>query len=310
MALGAILGGSSLVAAATVGAEASAQDCARAYTSAELSRDLGAMTTALRAKNESDYRNVGQRLSTQIACVRKDLPQRVWASAYRHLGAYFYMAGNFEESKRWFKTAIELEPSYEWDIAELTIDHPLRRAFDAQRNAATEPPVALAGKTLAPPSGGKIKLDGRELDEPAATLDRPHILMVVGDDRVARQVFLIEGNEIPAQFLGEGEAVASDEKPEDLYAARTVERVRPPAKTPLMVTGGALALVGGALYGTSFATRSQFYEATTPADLDKYRNLTNTLVIAAGASLAIGVGVEYVGIIISEQPGLAFQGRF
>jgi len=310
MALGAILGGLSLVTMAAVGTEAAAQDCARAYTSSELSRDLGAMTTALRAKNDSDYRNVGQRLSTQIACVRKDLPQRVWASAYRHLGAYYYMAGNFEESRRWFNTAIELEPSYEWDIAELSLEHPLRRAFDAQRSVATEDPVPLAGKSLVPPSGGKIKLDGRELDEPSATIDRPHILMVVGEDRVARQVFLIEGNEIPAQFLGEGEASGEDENPEDLYAAKKVERVRPPAKTPLMVTGGALALVGGAMYGTSFATRSKFYAATTTADLDKYRNLTNTLVIAAGTSLAIGVGVEYVGIIISDQPGLAFQGRF
>ena len=310
MALGVILGVTGLVAVATVGTTAAAQDCARAYTSAELSRDLGAMTAALRAKNDSDYRNVGQRLSTQIACVRKDLPQRVWASAYRHLGAYHYMAGNFDESNRWFKTAIELEPSYEWDIAELTLDHPLRRAFDAQRSAATESPVALEGKTLALPSGGKLKLDGRELEEPAATLDRPHILMVVGEDRVARQVFLIEGNEIPTQFLGEGDAVAVEEETEDLYAAKKVERVRPPAKTPLMVTGGALAVVGGALYGTSFATRSKFYAATTTADLDKYRSLTNTLVIAAGTSLAIGVGVEYVGIIISDQPGLAFKGRF
>ncbi|HCH63906.1 MAG TPA: hypothetical protein DFR83_13960 [Deltaproteobacteria bacterium] len=310
VALSAALGSVTLLAAATVGTEAAAQDCARSYTTAELSRDLGAMTTALRAKNDSDYRDVGQRLSNQIACVRKDLPQRVWASAYRHLGAYYYMVGDFDQSKRWFKTAIELEPSYEWDIAELTLDHPLRRAFDAQRGAATEDPVALDGKALAPPSGATLKIDGRPLTESSATLDRPHILMVVGTDRVAREVFLIEGNEIPDQFLTDGDAVADEAPAADLYAAKKVERVRPPAKTPLMVTGGALAVVGGALYGTSFATRSQFYSAKTTADLDKYRSLTNTLVVAAGTTLALGIGVEYVGIIISDRPGVALRGRF
>lgn len=310
LALATLLGTTGLLGGALVGTEAAAQECARSYTTAELSRDLGAMTTALRAKNDSDYRNVGQRLANQIACVRKDLPQRVWASAYRHLGAYYYMVGDFEQSQRWFKTAIELEPSYEWDIAELTLDHPLRRAFDAQRGAATEAAVPLEGRALAPPSGGTLKLDGRPLSEPAATLDRPHILMVVGEDRVARQVFVIEGNQIPEQFLTEGDAVADEEPAENLYAAKKVERVRPPAKTPLMVTGGALAVVGGALYGTSFATRNQFYSAKTTADLDKYRSLTNTLVIAAGTTLAVGIGVEYVGIIISDQPGVALRGRF
>jgi len=294
----------------TVGTTAAAEECARTYTTSELSRDLGAMTTALRAKDESGYRNTGQRLASQIGCVRKDLPQRVFASAYRHVGAYHYLNGNFDESRRWFKTALELEPSYEWDAGELALDHPLRRAFDAQRNAATVPPVALDGKAIAAPSGAKLKLDGRELTEAAATLDRPHILMVVGDDRVARQVFVINGNEIPEQFLTEGEASSEPDKPEDLYAAQKVERVRPPAKTPLMISGGALAIAGGAMYATTFATHAKFESSTNPADLDKYKKLTNTLVVAAGATFAVGLGVEYVGIIISEQPGVALRGRF
>ena len=249
LALATLLGTTGLLGGALVGTEAAAQECARSYTTAELSRDLGAMTTALRAKNDSDYRNVGQRLANQIACVRKDLPQRVWASAYRHLGAYYYMVGDFEQSQRWFKTAIELEPSYEWDIAELTLDHPLRRAFDAQRGAATEAVVALEGRALAPPSGGTLKLDGRPLTEPAATLDRPHLLMVVGEDRQVRQVLLIEGNAIPEQFLmdatpdaaaaaapgGKGKK-GGDANPDDAYATRQVYRVRPPAKTPFPPT--------------------------------------------------------------------------
>ena len=307
-------------------AQAQSTDCTRTYTTSELSRDLGAMTAALRSKDDATYKATGQRLSNQIGCVRAPVPARVFASAYRHIGAYHYMMGQFDQSKRWFKTGIELEPSYEWDLAELALDHPLRRAFDAQRSSATESPAPLEGKKISPPAGATLLLDGRKLTKAAATLDRPHLLIVVGEDRQVRQVILIEGNAIPEQFLADDvEAVAvvptkgkgkskgkqgDEADPEDAYATRQVSRVRPPAKTPLMVTGGALAIAGGALYATSFATRSKFDASTTQGDLDKYKRLTNTLVVSAGATIALGVGVEYVGIIISEQPGLALRGRF
>jgi len=269
------------------------------------------MTTALRSKDESAYRETGKRLSTQIGCLRKDLPARVFASAYRHVGAYYFMEGDFEQAKRWFMTALEIEPSYEWDAAELALDHPLRRAFDAQRNTATAEPVPLTGKAIAAPSAGTLKLDGRALTEAAATLDRPHILMVVGDDRVALEVFLIDGNSIPEQFLTEGDVEQEEEvDPSEAYVAQKVERIRPPAKTPLMLTGGGLAIAGGAMWATTFATRAKFDAATSVADLDKYKRLTNTLVVASGVTIALGVGVEYVGIIISEQPGVALGGRF
>jgi hypothetical protein len=304
-------------------AHAQAVDCARTYTTSELSRDLGAMTAALRGKDDATYKSTGQRLSNQIGCLRTPVPSRVFASAYRHIGAYHYMMGQFDQSKRWFKTGIELEPSYEWDLAELTLDHPLRRAFDAQRSSATESPASIEGKEISPPAGASLMLDGRKLTKAAATLDRPHLLMVVGEDRQVRQVLVIEGNAIPEQFLTDKAGVSAAAPPskskgrkpdpvdpDDAYATRRVYRVRPPAKTPLMVTGGALALAGGAIYATSFATRTKFDSATTQTDLDKYKRLTNTLVVSAGATAALGLGIEYVGIIISEQPGLALRGRF
>jgi len=322
MLLAATLGLAGTFTVGATDANAQSAECARTYTTSELSRDLGAMTSALRSKDEATYKSTGQRLSNQIGCVRAPVPSRVFASAYRHIGAYHYMMGQFDQSKRWFKTGIELEPSYEWDLAELALDHPLRRAFDAQRSSATESPVELDGKEIAPPAGASLMLDGRKLTKAAATLDRPHLLMVVGEDRQVRQVFVIEGNAIPEQFLADSAGAvavaptkgkgkqAEPVNPDDMYATRQVYRVRPPAKTPLMVTGGALALAGGALYATSFATRSKFDAATTQADLDKYKRLTNTLVVSAGATVALGIGVEYVGVIISEQPGLAIRGRF
>ncbi len=301
------------------GSDAMAADCARTYTKQELSRDIGTLNNALRNQDEAAFRDTGGRMAQQIACVRDDLNTIVFATAYRHIGAYYYMTGDFEQSKRWFKTALELEPTFEYGAGDLAMDHPLRRAFDAQRPAASDAPVALEGRELAVPAGAKLKLDGKRLTEAAATLDRPHLLLVVGEDAQVRQVIVIEGNAIPEQFLQSGAApvaAATTKKPtntpnpDDPYAEVKVARVRPPAKTPLMLSGGVLALAGGAIYATSFSTRAKFDAATTTADLDRYRRLTNTLVVSAGATVALGLGVEYVGIIISDEPGLAIRGRF
>jgi hypothetical protein len=104
--------------------------------------------------------------------------------------------------------------------------------------------------------------------------------------------------------------VVAPASPADDYAVVKVARIRPPAKTPLMITGGAVALGAGALYGASFATRARFDAATTSAEMDRYRGLTNTLVVASGATLAIGLGVEYAGIILDGRPGLQLRARF
>jgi tetratricopeptide (TPR) repeat protein len=295
---------------AGIGGVAHAEECARSYTSSELSRDLGSMTTAMRSKDASALLDTGKRMADQIGCVRKDLPPRVFASAYRSIGVYYYTAGEMDQASRWFRTALELEPSFEWGASDLSLDDPMRRAFDSHRSAATAEAVALAGKSISAPSGATLKLDGRALSEAAATTDRPHILMVVGEDRVARQVFVIDGNAIPDQFLSDREEAEEEAAPEDLYAAQKVERVRPPAKTPLMVAGGGLAIAGGAMWATTFATRAKFESSTTVSELDKYQKLTNTLVVASGVTFALGLGVEYVGIIISDQPGVSLGGRF
>jgi hypothetical protein len=151
------------------------------------------------------------------------------------------------------------------------------------------------------------------------------LLQVVGADNTVRQVYLIEGNAIPDQYLRSEESaaaaavVAGGKKadknapvranPDDPYAVQKIQRVRPKAKTPLMIAGGAIALGSGAIYGASFATRSSFDGATTTKDLEHFRGLTNTLVVAAGATFAVGIGVEYAAIIIDSN-GFGLRGRF
>jgi hypothetical protein len=305
-------------------AEARAE-CARAYTGPELINDLSVMNAALRRLDEDAFKVAGQNLEKNLPCIRTPVQPQVFASAYRMVGAYQFLAGDRAVAAKWFRVALELNPAYEWDVTEFPADHPIREAFVAERYRAGEAKVAIAGKALNEPAGSKLFLDGKPLTKPAATTDRPHLLQVVGADNTVRQVYLIVGNAIPEQYLrAEDTAVAvaptgkkGDKNtpvradPSDPYAVQKIQRVRPKAKTPLMIAGGAIALGSAGIYGASFATRSSFDEASTTKDLEHYRSLTNTLVIAAGATFAVGIGVEYAAIIIdSNGPALGLRGRF
>jgi len=86
------------------------------------------------------------------------------------------------------------------------------------------------------------------------------------------------------------------------------ERKRPVEKTPLMIAGGVAILGAGGLYYWSSVARKNFDESGTTEDSEKFRQQTNSLVIASGAVLAIGAGVLTWGIILDDSgrplPGL------
>jgi hypothetical protein len=300
-------------------------ECKAAYTGAELVSDLEKMTMALRILDETTFQSAGARLETGLPCVGNPIPTAVFASAFRYIGTNHYLNGDAEGSRRWFRASLELDPTFYWDINDLEEGHPLRLLFEEERAKAGSAPVAVEGKELNLPAGSKLLLDGRTLETAAATLDRPHLLQVVGADNSVRQTFLIEGNAIPERFLrAPGAAVAEAEpsagrkgrkgaEPEMAYGdyeVRKIERVRPAAKTPLMIAGAVTAVGAGGLYAGTFFTAQRFEEATTTDELNRYRSLTNVLVIASGVSLAAGIGIEYAGIAMGASPGLVIGGQF
>jgi hypothetical protein len=301
-------------------------ECARAYTGPELVNDLSAMSAALRKLDEDTFKISGANLEKNLPCMRTQVQPQVFASAYRMIGAYEFLAGDRSKAAVWFRSSLELEPGFEWDVSEFPFEHPIRAAFNGERAIAGGDKMAIPGKVINEPAGSKLFLDGRALTKAAATPGRPHILQVIAEDRTVRQVFLIDGNAIPEQFLrdegtatpvaasgkkgGKGQPAAST-NPEDPFAVQKVQRVRPKAKTPMMVAGGVVALGAAGVYGASFATRAKFDAANTTADLERYRGLTNGLVIGAGATLAVGLGIEYAGIILDSQGGgFRIGGRF
>ena len=307
-----------------------AAECAAAYTSGQLTDDMSAMTEALRNLDEATFRRIGRQMESQLPCIGSSLPPRVYASIYRYIGTQYYLNRDQTTANGWFLTALEIDPTFEWDINDLGPGHPLRASFDAQRELAAIAPEPIAGKQLLVPAGGSLSVDGRPLDEAALTPGRPHLFQVLSaEDGSLRQSFIIDGNNIPEQFLQDevAEPVVVDE-PDGRKGRRGgkeeeqgeviigdmrvvyVDRVRPPAKTPLMIAGGAGMMIAGGLYAASFATHTQFDQASTTDELLQYQSLTNTLVIASGVAAAAGVGVGYAGIMMGNSPGVFLGGRF
>jgi hypothetical protein len=305
-------------------------ECAVAYNPDQLTDDMSAMTEALRNLDESTFMRIGQQLEANLPCVGRKLPARVYASAYRYIGTQYYLNDDQTTANSWFLTALELDPTFEWDINDLAPGHPLRAAFEAQRELAAIDPEPIKGKRLLIPAGAALYLDGRELTEAETTPGRPHLFQVISEnDGSLRQSFVIDGNAIPVAFLQE-EVTAAAEADEPAGSKRRrdrseveegeiaygdvrvayVTRVRPPIKTPLMIAGGAGMVVSGGLYAASFAMYNRFEQSTTTDDLLYYQSLTNTLVIASGVTAAAGMSVGYAGVMMGGNPGVFIGGRF
>jgi len=94
--------------------------------------------------------------------------------------------------------------------------------------------------------------------------------------------------------------VHEEDPREEVDGGGYYERKRPPEKTPLMIAGGVAILGAGGLYYWSSVTRKKFNESETIPDSEKFRQQTNTLVIASAAVIAVGAGVLTWGIILDD----------
>lgn len=316
-------------------------ECKVAYTSAELVKDLTSTQLALRALDESTFAQAGDRLEKGVACVSNPVPTMVFASAYRYIGAHRYFENDVEGARRWFRSALELDPSYQWDANELELANPIRAVFEEERDNAHTKPVPAAGGVLSQPAGSTFALDGRPLVVAAASPNRPHVLQQIAtSDRSIRATWLLDGNAFPAQVLQSAVVVAptpevaEKEAKEAKKAARAaagkkavetervasveysdsgaivVDRVRPAEKTPLMVLGAAAIVGAGAVYGASFVTHDDFENAGTTDELFRTQSLTNALVVTSGGLLLAGLGVGYWGIVLDGGASVGVSGQF
>ncbi|MFZ5481534.1 MAG: hypothetical protein ACOZNI_32530 [Myxococcota bacterium] len=318
-----------LAAAAFLWSTAAHAECPTYYTGEQFVTDLQSLQIALRNLDEATFAAGGKRLEASIVCLSSGAPPPIYASAYRYIGTYHYLVKHDEAgARRWFRTALEIDPTHNWDASELELGHPMRDVYEAERFNAGAGVERLEGKVVNMPAGSTLLIDGRPLTVAEATLDRPHLVQQIAPDKSVRGTWLIEGNQLPPQFLRDANAAATTKadpetkKPgkkgktevvattDSGLQVQKVERLRPPEKTPLMILG-ALGVAGaGGIYAMSFAARDEFEAAKTTEDLEKSRDLTNILVVTSGGVLVLGGVVGYYGIILDGGAGVGFAGHF
>ncbi len=318
--------------------------CQSTYPLQTLARDLGLMQSALRNLDENGFREAGTRLKLGMPCMEAPAPAAVYATAYRLLGALYHLEGDLEQSEAWFRTALELDPGYAWDVRDFDVGHPIRVSFEGIGSGLDTTPVPVEGKKIRLPSTGRLLMDGRPLMEPEATTGRPHLIQKISGDNKVVDTWVIEGNSFPEQVvkpdfeaaetgpalvIGEEPPKEKDKKrkrkdadvPEPVVQATgssgnpmeevvMVERIRPPMKTPLLLLGGAGLLAGGGTYAASYMMHQRFLESTTTDEANQLRTTTNALVLASGGVAVVGVGLGYWGVLLDGGYGIGIRGQF
>ena len=315
-------------------ASAYAAECENVYSADQLLMDIGVMADALREKQNELLAASGEALEKGIVCMAEPMPAPIFARVYRMLGASKVAGGDDETAALWFRTARELEPTYEWDIQDVEPGSHLWDVYLAARMFEANPAVQVEGKELSIPAGSRIFLDGRRLTEASATTERLHVLQQVGSDGTVRNSWIIKGNRFPPSLLADAvltgnevAAIEEEERQEEKANRRKkpaeelaggymsddvvmIQRERPAAKTPLLVVGGAGLLAAGGVYAASYSSRNSFETATTDEDLAAARQLTNTLVLASGGVLLVGAGVGAWGMLLDGGAGVGMTMEF
>jgi hypothetical protein len=314
--------------------------CTQPYTSGQLAADLGDVQSALRTMDDAVFDAAGHRLEAGLPCLSAAVPVQLHAAAYRYLGAWYWIIpGNTTAARGWFRTSLELDPNYAWDVDELDINNPMREAWDAEKAAALATPTATDGKIFAAngPTGplalssvadAQVLVDGRVTPTPTATAGRPHIVQYIsgkgpGGQPLVAQTWQTDGATFPTQLLMDPPPVVADvdthgkkskgtsvpvapsnEVTAQGYNVVEVRRERPPAKTPLLLVGVGTMLAAGGVYGLAYESHGEFGSADTTDEVYALQKRSNLLVIASGGVLALGLGVGGWGVLIDG--GAAF----
>lgn len=282
------------------------------YTATQLGEDMSNMSAALREASPEAFQEAGSALAEGLPCIQEPMAPVVLSSVYRYMGLHAYFRADEAEARAWFRSALELDSTFDWDVAELPVGDPLRPIFEEERARSGSQKVAVSETAaLNIASGKRLSADGRMLTKPALTLDRPHLIQLIDNSsNTVESVWLIDGNALPPELIVDAGPGAVASGPGSQTVFERIERQRPPLKTPALIVGGTFMAAGVGLYAASFSTKAKFDKATTLDDAKAHRGTTNTLVAAAGTAFVAGAGLTYVGFMLDSGPGLAWSGRF
>lgn len=312
-----------------------AGDCQTPYNGAQLLNDIQMLQLSLRNEDDTSFATAAARLDVGVPCLTSPAPPQVFAAAYRMLGLYYYQKQDEALARRWLRSSLELDPSYEFGAEDLPFDSPLRGIFEDERNNLSVEVRALPDMELNIPAGSRLAIDGRPLTVAAATPERFHLVQQLGSDNGVRSVWLISGNDLPPQVIKPKVAAEPVEEPKKKKSKpaeatattaggtttgqpRRVERQRPPEKTPLMIAGAVVLVGAGATYATAVVLEQQLHPDAdgnlkyhTPDEVDAAASMVNGLILGAGGLAVAGVGLGYWGFSLDEHAwGVQFVGHF
>ena len=275
------------------------------YTAQAIVADMQLMTEGILSKDKSKIMYVGTKMEKSLLCMRSPAPPKVFATLYRGLGVYYHTVENPKEGNRYFRTSLELEPSFSWGTEEFLQSDPIHQAFEQQRVIASVEEEFVPHRIFSIPENTALYLDGRPLRWPTATPERPHVLLLVdANTKEVQGRYLLNGNEFREELLVEGEPdlqVYDESEVEEMFVVKKVTRMKPPAKIPLVVAGGTFALISGGMYGYTFKLNQEFQNSINTQEMKDIQSKNNSLVIASGAMIGLGLGLGYTGVLIDGQ---------
>lgn len=288
--------------------------CEAPVSADTLSAELIGAESALKSGDPTAAQSA-DRLIAEIGCLSDTLPAEVFARVYRAIGAGRLAGGDEAGARLWFSSAIAANRTFAYGTEDLPADHPALSVYADVAAAGLADPVRDTTHTLAP---GAWTLDGRKLIAVTALPDAPHVLQRVDDRGV--HTWRIDGATFPVEALGAAAAsVSSIEKPlcpsvrpgKRYYGGQVDSNgdgkcdmtlpPRPLEKTPLILAGTFLMGGAGGLYAYAAESRDQFVTSGAVGDVIRYKTLTNHLVVASGATLAVGMLSLGCGVFISDE---------
>jgi hypothetical protein len=272
--------------------EVLAGPCTAPYTTDKLLDDLIATEDFLRSYDFVSAGGAAQVLHDGIRCLNERMPSQVAGRTYRAIGGGLSMGGDSSEGYNWLVTAASLEPSFEYGLEDLAMDHPLRPIYsDASTQASnTKETVEGFGYFIA----GTHYVDGRELTEPKASLGHPHLYQALEGSQITGH--LINGNRFPSEYLSE--KPPGDESAVSSAAVKAPKEKSGGPNVGLLAVGGVGVVASALTFVMSRGSKKKFDEGTTLADIEKYQSSTNSLSVVSGIALGVGLSGVTLSFVV------------
>ena len=267
-----------------------AEDCARRFTSAEVSLSLTQAESAFSQLEEETFEKQMVEASGQLRCVSEPMPVPVVAQYHRLMGIRAFLARDMEAANAAFASARLLDPAYAFPDGVLPPKHPIRALYTgAQAKATPVDPPAI-------PEKGQLYFDGSPSTQRPA--GRATIFQVVDKQGPTLSAYLYPTAPLPDYPLQREEVATAPHEPRKSAAGSSGRTLR----LGLLGAGGASLLASGAVELMAFRAQATFNAAGTQGAgvLEELQADVNRRTLVASGLGVVGAGLVTTGLIVGS----------